>query len=500
MLQLDPVAKAKLRAQLDELPTNDLFMLNFLAQWRKISRRNQRPPAEPWNTWIQMAGRGFGKTRSGAQWICDKALRNPGTFWGVVAPTANDLLKICFEGPSGIISILPKQLIADYVTSPHPLLTMHNGSQLQGYSAQEPERLRGPNLHGAWADELAAWQYMQLAFDMLKFCLRLGTHPQLMITTTPKPYPLLRRLMSEPNTVVTRGSTHDNRANLAPTFFDEIIKYEGTQIGKQEIYGELLDFAESGIFKLSWFKFWPAVDKDGKAVPLPKFHYLLQSYDTAFKTKQSNDPSAGTTWGVFRPDDKSPMGVMLLDAWDERLSYPDLREKLRAEYGNVFGADDKAIDEVLIEDKASGQALLPDLQRAGIPVEPYSVPGDLDKVQRAHGVSHLVKHGHVWLPESLKYSGQTPPVVRAWAQRFLDQVTAFGPEMFKELERVRRAATVGTDTAIEDNMAHDDYVDTFTQMLAWLRDSEWLRLPADTADLPEPEEQKKLANPYSPRR
>lgn len=501
MMPLSATELLSLKTALLQLPLFDIHKLLFIANWKKIARKEQFCGGDAdWNTWLVLAGRGYGKTRMGSQWICEKAILNPNSICAVIAPTHTLLLETNFNGPAGILTLLPKELVESYVQSPLPTVTLKNGSQIKGYSAQEPERLRGPNWHFALLDEFAAWQYMQMSLDMIRMCLRIGTHPQMMITTTPKPFPLLRRIMAEEGVRITRGTTYDNRANLAPTFFKELEKYAGTQIGKQELLGELLDFAESGIFKRSWLNIWPnyEVGKDGlpnraKKKPFPKLHYILQSYDTAFKIKQANDPSAGTTWGVFQPyrDAKLheiPKGhhsheyaVMLLDCWSERLAYPDLRKKLKTEYESTFTDEIKKVDIVLIEDKASGQALIPDLQMAGIPVEAYTLPPDADKIQRAHAVSHLAKR-YIWLPESMKRGREGTP--RDWALPFVDQVTIFGPEAFREMEKMRRKAVQGEailNEATDDITAHDDYVDTLTQMLAWLRDSQWLRLPEDDA-------------------
>lgn len=502
---LSPVEQERLKAAIVELPATELARINFFAQWRIKARTDQYKAANDnsFNTWLILSGRGWGKTRTGSEWLCDKALFKPNTPCAIVAPTHDLLLKVNFNGPSGVVTLLgglSSPLIKSYVVSPSPLVTLYNGSTISGYSAQDPERLRGPEYEFALLDEWAAWEYMQMSYDMVKMCLRVG-QPQMCITTTPKPLPILRRVMGEEGVVVTRGTTYDNRANLAAKFFQELTKYEGTQIGKQEIYGEVLDFENAGIFKRSWFNIWPNKQRNGKPLPFPRMKFILQSYDTAFKDKQSNDPSACTTWGVFNPWEAldrappkgcPPYGVMLLDCWSERLLYPDLRVKMRKEFDERWTDAELATDVVLIEDKASGQALIPDLQRAGVPVEAYTLPHDSDKIQRAHGVSHLAKRC-VWLPEStnskFQWQGETdtqrsaPTHPRKWALPFLDQTCIFGPASFRELEKMRRKAVM--EEVNDDVTMHDDYVDTFVQALAWLRDSEWLQLPADFEGMPE---------------
>lgn len=510
---LTPAQVEKLREEFLKLPLQELLRLEFFAKWKSAARSDQFKAAtdNSWNTWLILSGRGWGKTRTGSQWLCDKALFKPKTPCAIVAPTHDLLLKVNFNGPSGVVTLLggpSSKLIKSYVTSPSPLVTLYNGSTISGYSAQEPERLRGPEYEYALLDEWAAWQYMQMSYDMVKMCLRIG-QPQMVITTTPKPLPILRRVMAEEGVIVTRGTTYDNKQNLAPKFFQEITKYDGTQIGKQEIYGEVLDFENSGIFQRRWFNIWPNRMRNGKELKFPHMKFIVQSYDTAFKEKQSNDPSACTTWGVFNPWEAldttppkgcPPFGLMLLDCWSERLLYPDLRAKMRKEYDELWTDEALRADIVLIEDKASGQALIPDLQRAGVPVEAYTLPPDSDKIQRAHAVSHLAKRC-IWLPET-KVIGQgindparkqwmgdqdpflhKPQHARKWAQPFLDQVCIFGPAAFREMEKMRRKAVM--DEVTDDITMHDDYVDSFTQVLAYLRDAEWLQLPSDLEGRPE---------------
>ena len=204
--------------------------------------------------------------------------------------------------------------------------------------------------------------------------------------------------------------------NLAPTFFDAISQYEGTQLGRQELYAELLDPEEGGIIKRAWFRVWP----EGKA--FPDFQYIIQSYDTAFTEKVNNDPTACTVWGVFKPEDK-PTSVMLLDCWQEHLTYPDLKPRVIDDYSAVYGEPGKKVDLVLIEEKGSGISLIQDLQRAGVFVRAYN-PGRADKIQRLHLVSNIIAAGRVYLPESSRFEGQ----FRDWCEPFLNQVCSFSNE------------------------------------------------------------------------
>lgn len=204
-------------------------------------------------TWLYIAGRGAGKTRTAAEWVTDKAVEAPVRI-AVVAPTFGDGRDTCIEGDSGLLQVVKRYRVLDSWNRSQGALRLTNGSLIKIYSGEEPERLRGPQHHYAWIDELAAFQYMREAWDQLRFGLRLGQHPQVLVTTTPKPKPLMRELMTrnDGSVVITRGSTFDNKANLAPAALAELLaRYEGTRLGKQELYGELLEDVEGALWTLT---------------------------------------------------------------------------------------------------------------------------------------------------------------------------------------------------------------------------------------------------------
>ena len=212
----------------------------LLYDWRFWARPNQVPPPGDWRTWLVLAGRGFGKTRTGAEWVREQVEQGQCSRMALVAPTAADARDVMVEGESGILAISPPWFRPLYEPSKRRL-TWPNGAIATTYSADEPDRLRGPQHDGAWADELAAWKYSE-TWDMLMFGLRLGADPRAVVTTTPKPVRLIRELLAAATTVVTRGSTYENADNLAPAFFEKIIsKYEGTRLGRQELHAEVLD-------------------------------------------------------------------------------------------------------------------------------------------------------------------------------------------------------------------------------------------------------------------
>lgn len=426
------------------LKPEDRASFAWRANWLTKAHKHQvLPPGDWWSIWLMLAGRGAGKTRTAAEQIGWWAWTEPGTRWLVGAPTSSDVRATCFEGDSGLMSVIPQSLIADYNRAFHEIKLI-NGSLIKGIPASEPERFRGPQFHGGWLDELAAWDYLQEAWDQIMFGVRLGKRTRIIATTTPKPKDLILELVGREgeDVVVTRASTYANLSNLAPSFKTQILQYEGTKLGRQEIYAEIIDPEESGIVKREMFKLW----KDN--LPFPKFEYIVQSYDCAYTEKTANDPTACITFGVFKPTD-GPMSVMVIDCWQDRLQYPDLRPKVIEEYETVFGEgkERKRVDLILVEDKSAGISLIQDLQRAHLPVRAYN-PGKADKMQRLNIVSNIIARGRVWIPESSNRKGY----VRDWAEPFVSQICAF------------------PDTT------HDDFVDAATQALRYLRDAGWLEI------------------------
>ena len=220
----------------------------LLHDWRFWARPDQLPPPGDWRIWLILTGRGWGKSRTGAEWVRAQVSSGAAGRIALVAPTAADARDVMVEGESGILSLGPEAERPKYEPSKRRL-TWPNGALATLYSADEPDRLRGPQHDAAWCDELAAWRYMQDAWDMLMFGLRLGDNPRVVVTTTPKPKALLKTLLADEHTVTTRGSTYDNLPNLAPQFAEQILKrYKGTRLGRQELAGELLEDVEGALW------------------------------------------------------------------------------------------------------------------------------------------------------------------------------------------------------------------------------------------------------------
>jgi len=225
---------------LKSLPRRSLKRL--LHQWRGWQARpSQLAPDGNWRVWLILAGRGFGKTRSGAEWVREQAESGRARRIALVAENAAEARQVMVEGESGILAISPPHSRPIYEPSKRQL-RWANGAVATTYSGDEPDQLRGPQHDAAWADEPAKWKYAIEAWDNLELGVRSGSNPRIVATTTPRPIPLLRQLLRDPMTVVTQGSTYDNLVNLAPSFIQRVrSKYEGTRLGRQELYAEILD-------------------------------------------------------------------------------------------------------------------------------------------------------------------------------------------------------------------------------------------------------------------
>src|SRR6516164_2190242 len=207
------------------------------------ARGNQRPPDGDWRTWLMLMGRGAGKTRAAAEWVRRRVESGAARRLALVGATAADVRDTMVDGESGLLAISPPWFRPRYEPTKRRL-TWPNGARATTFSADEPDRLRGPQHDAAWCDELAAWRY-PAAFDNLLFGLRLGDDPRLCVTTTPRPVRLVVDLLDDATTAVMRGTTYENRSHLAPSFFERIVtKYEGTRLGQQELLAEVLEVSD----------------------------------------------------------------------------------------------------------------------------------------------------------------------------------------------------------------------------------------------------------------
>lgn len=224
----------------------------LLAYWPLICRPDQSPErvardGGPWTTWLVLGGRGSGKTRTGAEWVKGLALglpdfcQTPARRIALVGETFAAVRDVMVEGPSGILAVHAAGERPAWLPSLRRLV-WPNGVLAHAFSAEDPDSLRGPQFEAAWCDELAKWRHPEQTWDMLQFGLRLGSRPRQVVTTTPKPIPLLKRLLAEPGVAVSRARTSDNAENLAPAFLETVVgRYAGTRLGRQELEGEIVE-------------------------------------------------------------------------------------------------------------------------------------------------------------------------------------------------------------------------------------------------------------------
>ncbi|MCO5730915.1 DNA-packaging protein [Rhizobium sp. SSA_523] len=218
--------------------------------WRLCGRLEQQPPKGDWRTWLLMGGRGSGKTRAGAEWVQALATGpfGKGLRIALVAETLGDAREVMIDGVSGICRIGGRQA-PDFEISRRRLV-WPSGAVAQLFSSEDPESLRGPQFHYAWCDELAKWKHAEDTFDMLQFGLRLGLDPRQLVTTTPRPVPIVKRLIGDPGTKLVRMSTRDNAGNLAPNFIAALqSRYGGTRLGRQELDGEWIEDRDDSLWK-----------------------------------------------------------------------------------------------------------------------------------------------------------------------------------------------------------------------------------------------------------
>jgi predicted phage terminase large subunit-like protein len=503
-------------------PRIDKAALDWFLRWRLLEARpNQLPPSldEDWTVWAAIAGRGYGKTRLGAETVGQWAWQYPGIRIAVVAPTGGDLRGTIFEGESGLVNVIPRCLIkpikdGGLYNKQLFELELINGSLIKGMSAENPERLRGGNWGAIWCDELCAWQRMQASWDMLMFALRLKHgewhSPRAIVTTTPKPMSLIRKMVEGKLSYkckVSTGSSLENMDNLADSFRAQLMQYEGTQLGRQEIYGEVLSADEGAVIRRSWWNLRThpeAVDADGKhiGIPLPQFTHIVMSIDTAFTedTRQKEDSSDGsrkgdpdptgcTVWGYY--ETKKGKGAILLDAWQERLGFPDLVDRVKRELKVRYGSEEQKprirplfgprslveaghpVDTLLIEEKGSGISLLQVLRREGIDAKGYN-PGKADKLTRLHSVSHVFKDGMIYALESRKKPGQ----VADHLEECIDQVSTYRGKGTTE---------------------HDDFVDSTSMAIRYIADMAGISVTIPKKKIDDDDAQplkKRKANPY----
>ena len=283
--------------------------------WLFWARDNQIAPETNWRVWLILAGRGFGKTRTGAEYIRQRVALGDAKHIALVGRTAADVRDVMVTGPSGLLSVYPPGEGPDYEPSRRRIV-WPCGAIAHTYSSEVSDQLRGPQHDTAWCDEIAAWQYPGETWDQLMFGLRLGD-PRCVVTTTPRPIHLIRDLLKSEHTTTTRGSTFDNKRNLAGAFFEQMLdKYEGTSLGRQELYAEVLDSLPGALWER------PMIDQS-RVSECPSLARVVVAVDPAITAKDTSDETGIIVCGADSSGEfyvlEDASGRMTVDTWAKRV-------------------------------------------------------------------------------------------------------------------------------------------------------------------------------------
>jgi hypothetical protein len=394
------------------------------AEWEALLARPEQLPDEgDWSTWLYLAGRGAGKTRMAAEWLAWQAATHNHTRWAIIAPTFGDVRDVCAEGNSGIVNILYEYGVLEDYNRTQGQIRLSNGSLIKLYSADEPNRLRGPQFHGAWCDELSSWRYPD-TWDQLQFGLRLGDHPRTVVTTTPKPVSLVRSLVarSDGSVKIVRGSTFDNATNLAPQALIELqLRYTGTRLGRQELYGELLTDVEGAL----WTR--EMIDS-ARVTEAPALTRIVVGVDPAVTSGEDSDQTGIVVVGAsmdghyYVLEDGSLRASP--DAWARRaveLYHKHKANRIVAETNNggdlVIGVL-KQVDPTIMVKKVVAS------RGKQVRAEPVSSLYEQGRVHHVGGFAALEDQMVTWTPESTESPDRMDALV--WA---ITEISAASPAM-----------------------------------------------------------------------
>ncbi len=351
-----------------------------LFDWRSElnARPNQIAPDGNWTTWLILAGRGFGKTRTGAEWIRERVESGLSKRIALIGKTPADVRDVMIEGESGLLNISPPYNMPTYEPSKRRL-TWDNGAIAQTFSSYEPDQLRGSQFDTAWADEMASWEYPEETWDNLMFALRLGEKPQVCVTTTPRPLQLLINLRDAKTTVLTKGTSYDNRENLNQQFFDSILsKYKNTRLGMQEIYAEILEESDNAMWKREW------LDEGRLEVGPGDLERVVVAIDPAVTSKKTSDET-----GIIVAGKDSEGKFYVLNDSSARYTPSAWSEKAIMLYNQY------ECDKIIAEVNNGGQLVEHTLRTQSENVPYKSVHASRGKRTRAEPIASLYEQGKV---------------------------------------------------------------------------------------------------------
>jgi phage terminase large subunit-like protein len=354
----------------------------LLHDWRGfLARPDQIAPEGDWDIWCIIAGRGFGKTRSGTEWIKEQVMHNGAQRIALIGETQRDLEKVMIEGDSGLLACCPPGLIVSYNKKPVQI-NFVTGAIALGYNATEPDQLRGPQFDTAWSDELAKWRYARETWDQLQFGLRLGDHPRQLVTTTPRPIELIKSIIAghEGKVVISRGRTTDNRANLAASFLEKIEnKYGGTRLGRQELNGEILGDIPNALWSLQ------SIDTSRVRQHPQDLRRILVAVDPAVTNSEQSDEHGIVAVGQSK-DGKE--GFVLEDA-STRGSPMDWARRAIAVH------DSWEADGIVVEVNQGGDMVAQTLRSVRSNIKIVEVRATRGKHVRAEPIASLYEQGRI---------------------------------------------------------------------------------------------------------
>lgn len=330
-----------------------------------------------------MGGRGAGKTRAGAEWL-RYAVRYGGCRRAaLVGPTLGDVREVMIEGPSGLRAIAPEVEDPPRYEVSRRRLVWDNGAEAYAFSAEDADSLRGPQFDVAWCDEVAAWPKGEAVWDMLQMALRLGTAPRAMVTTTPRPLPLVKRLVGDAETVVTRAATADNAANLAQGFLASVERaYGGTRLGRQELGGELIEDMEGALWTRS-------IIERSRATAVPEMDDIVVAVDPPASSGPRADACGIVGVGVCDEHGDARQAVVLADASEQGLSPLDWAGRASALAARIGAGS------IVAEANQGGEMVRHALETAGCNVPVRLVHASAGKRARAQPVAMLYEAGRV---------------------------------------------------------------------------------------------------------
>jgi len=361
----------------------------LLRYWPIRCRPEQRLPGlsrrhDPWTIWLLLGGRGAGKTRAGSEWIRAIALGEPDVTQGpmrriaLVGETFADARNVMVEGPAGILAVHARHEKPAWSPSLRKL-EWANGAVAHVFSAEDPDSLRGPQFEAAWADELAKWKYVEETWDMLQFGLRLGAQPRQMVTTTPRPIPLIKRFLADPSVAVSRTRTSDNAANLAPAFLEAVVgRYAGTRLGRQELDGDIIEDRPDALWNRDMIE-------AGRREAAPPLMRIVVAVDPPASSSKRADACGIVAAGL----DETGTAYVLEDATASGLKPPEWAAKAIALYRRLQA------DALIVETNQGGEMATGVIREVDPSVPVTSVRATRGKYLRAEPVSVLYAQGRV---------------------------------------------------------------------------------------------------------